>query len=94
LLVILRLTLGFVFLVIGIIGGFVPVLQGWIFILLALAMFFPSHPRIEALLRKADVKTPRIARAIRKLGVGTGREPAAETIPERDRERYDRRRTR
>jgi hypothetical protein len=38
-----RLPLALVFLVIGIIGGFIPILQGWVFVLAALWLLFPKH---------------------------------------------------
>ncbi len=38
-----RLPLALVFLVIGIIGGFIPILQGWVFVLAALWLIFPDH---------------------------------------------------
>ena len=38
-----RLPLALVFLVIGILGGFIPVLQGWVFILIACWLLFPDQ---------------------------------------------------
>ena len=38
----LRLTLGSILLLIGVIGGFIPVLQGWIFILGGLTLMAPE----------------------------------------------------
>jgi hypothetical protein len=46
---ILRLLLGFLLVIIGIIGGFVPILQGWMFLipgLIILAEFFPPIRRL------------------------------------------------
>jgi hypothetical protein len=52
-----RLPLALVFLMIGVIGGFIPILQGWMFILAALWLLFPDHAeqiveKIKAWLQK------------------------------------------
>lgn len=65
-----RIGLAVFFLILGIIGGFVPVLQGWIFILISLALFFPSHPRVETAVKKLEPKWPRFVAVLRRLGVG------------------------
>lgn len=41
-----RLPLAFVFLMIGVIGGFIPILQGWVFVLAALWLLFPDHAEL------------------------------------------------
>jgi uncharacterized membrane protein YbaN (DUF454 family) len=38
-----RLPLALLFLMIGVIGGFIPILQGWVFVLAALWLIFPDH---------------------------------------------------
>jgi uncharacterized membrane protein YbaN (DUF454 family) len=46
---VLRISLGVVLVIIGIIGGFVPVLQGWMFMipgLLILSEYFPGVKRL------------------------------------------------
>ena len=57
---ILRLLLGFLLVIIGIIGGFVPILQGWMFLipgLIILADYFPPIRRlVEWAKRKAGEK--------------------------------------
>jgi hypothetical protein len=40
---IVRLPLALLFLVVGILGGFIPILQGWLFILIACWLLFPDH---------------------------------------------------
>jgi hypothetical protein len=40
---VVRLPLAVFFLALGIIGGFVPILQGWIFVLAAFWLLFPDH---------------------------------------------------
>jgi len=58
---ILRLFLGLLLVVVGIIGGFVPILQGWMFLipgLIILADYFPPIRRlVEWAKRKAGKST-------------------------------------
>lgn len=35
-----RIPLGIIFIMVGVVGGFVPILQGWIFILLGVFLLF------------------------------------------------------
>ncbi|GEM_PF-397708 len=49
-----RLPLALLFLAIGIIGGFIPIFQGWIFVLAALWLLFPDHA--EQLVKKIKAK--------------------------------------
>src|SRR5574341_1818136 len=51
---VIRLPLAFVFLILGVIGGFVPVLQGWVFIVAGLWLLFPNST--ERLLQKIKAK--------------------------------------
>ena len=68
---ILRLALGVVFLVLAVIGGLVPILQGWIFFLLAILVLFPKARFTEKILVKAETKVPRVVRFLRRMGIGT-----------------------
>lgn len=68
---ILRLTLGIVFLILAVIGGLVPILQGWIFFLLAILVLFPKAKFTEKILVKAETKVPRVAAFLRRMGIGT-----------------------
>lgn len=65
-----RISLGILFLILGVVGSLLPILQGWIFFLLALIAFFPDHPKVESVLEKAEPKFPRMVRGLRKLGIG------------------------
>ena len=67
----IRLSLAVVFAIIGIIGVFLPILQGWPFLILSFLMFFPRHRLAEKTLLKIEPRAPRIARLIRRLGVGS-----------------------
>jgi tryptophan-rich sensory protein len=68
-----RITLGFVFLILAVIGGLLPILQGWIFFLLALLMFFPQSRIAVGVLDKAEHKVPRVVKFLRRHGIGTHR---------------------
>lgn len=69
-----RFTLGIVFLILGVAGALLPVLQGWMFFLLAALMFFPNHPRTERGLQKASKRVPRFVGWLRRLGFGLAEE--------------------
>jgi hypothetical protein len=72
--VVVRITLGIVFLILGVIGGFIPILQGWIFILLGILVLFPKAKFTEKILHKAEPKVPRTVRFLRRLGIGADEE--------------------
>jgi hypothetical protein len=59
----LRLTIGSILLLIGVIGGFIPVLQGWIFILGGLTLMAPESRQARRALdwAKRRVKRERAA---------------------------------
>lgn len=65
-----RIILGILFFILGVVGSLLPVLQGWIFFLLCIAVLFPDHPRVVRTVRKTEQKFPRIARALKKMGIG------------------------
>ena len=66
-----RFAMGMLCVGLGIIGSLLPILQGWIFFVLALVMFFPDDPRVEKVLQKADPRFPRLVKFLRRIGVGT-----------------------
>jgi uncharacterized membrane protein YbaN (DUF454 family) len=55
---ILRYTAGVFFIVLGIVGLFLPVLQGILFILIGLACLFPENRYLQQLLQKARARYP------------------------------------
>lgn len=65
-----RIILGVGFLILGVVGSLLPVLQGWLFFLLALIMFFPEHPRVEQFMQKYEKKMPRLIAFLRRIGIG------------------------
>ena len=70
----LRITLGIIFIILGIIGGFVPIMQGWIFMLLAVLVLFPQSKFAIKSLDKIETKMPRVVAWLRRLGVGVHRQ--------------------
>ena len=80
-LVVLRITLGIIFIILGIIGGFVPIMQGWIFMLLAVLVLFPQSRFAIRSLDKIEKKAPRVVAWLRRLGVGVHREPHVQNEP-------------
>ena len=69
----LRITLGIIFIILGIIGGFVPIMQGWIFMLLAVLVLFPQSKFAIKSLDKIEKKMPRAVAWLRRLGIGVHR---------------------
>lgn len=70
----IRITLGIVFLILGVIGSLLPVLQGWIFFLLAALVLFPQSRFAIAACDKIEPKMPRMIGWLRKRGIGMHRE--------------------
>ena len=70
----LRLILGIVFTLLGIVGSVLPILQGWVFFLLAALVLFPQSRLAVKALEKAEPKLPRVCRWLRRIGVGVPRE--------------------
>jgi uncharacterized membrane protein YbaN (DUF454 family) len=66
----IRIGLAIAFLLLGIIGLLIPIMPQTIFFIIAIALFFPSHPRVEKALKKFEPKWPRVCNLLRKLGVG------------------------
>ncbi len=67
----LRLTLGIVFLILGVVGSLLPILQGWVFFLLAFLVLFPRTALAEKILHKGERRLPRVVAFLRRLGIGT-----------------------
>jgi hypothetical protein len=70
----LRIILGVVFLILGVIGGFVPIMQGWIFILLGVLVLFPESKFAVKALDKVEKRMPRMVAFLRRRGIGIHRE--------------------
>jgi uncharacterized membrane protein YbaN (DUF454 family) len=59
-----RKVIGVFFLILGVLGLFLPVLQGLLFILIGLALLFPNNHYIQSLLQKAKNRYPRQAQRL------------------------------
>lgn len=73
----LRITLGVIFLILGVIGSLLPVLQGWIFFLLAALVLFPQSRFAVKACDKIEPKMPRMIGWLRRRGIGVPRESEA-----------------
>ncbi|HEX9984057.1 MAG TPA: hypothetical protein VGF69_12385 [Thermoanaerobaculia bacterium] len=67
---VLRIVLGVVFTLLGIIGSVLPIMQGWIFFLLAALVIFPQSKFAMKVMAKAEPKMPRLCGWLRRLGIG------------------------
>ena len=63
---ILRILLGIVFTILGVIGSVLPIMQGWIFFLLALLVLFPKSKLAMKTLDKVEPRAPRLAAWLRR----------------------------
>jgi uncharacterized protein len=77
-LLILRIALGIIFFILGIIGSLLPIMQGWIFFLLSALVLFPRSRFAVTACRKIEPKMPRLVARLRRWGIG---------IPPEDRDR-------
>jgi hypothetical protein len=69
----IRITFGIVLTLLGIVGAFLPILQGWVFFLLAAVVFFPNSKFAVKALDKAQPKMPRVVARLRSWGLGVER---------------------
>ena len=66
----LRLFLGFVFVILGVIGSLLPVLQGWLFFLIAALILFPQSRFAVKACDKVEPRMPRLIGRLRRWGIG------------------------
>lgn len=69
----LRITLGIVFAILGVIGSLLPVMQGWIFFLLAALVLFPQSKFAVKSCNKIERRMPRLVARLRRWGIGVPR---------------------
>lgn len=69
----LRITLGIVFVILGVIGSLLPVLQGWLFFLIAALILFPQSRFAIKAIDKIEPKMPRLVRWMHRMGIGVHR---------------------
>lgn len=70
----LRITLGILFAILGVIGSLLPIMQGWLFFLLAALVLFPQSKFAIKALDKVERRMPRLVARLRKWGIGVHRE--------------------
>jgi uncharacterized membrane protein YbaN (DUF454 family) len=80
-LLLLRFALASVFITLGVVGSLLPILQGWIFFLLAALVMFPNSSFAAKIVAKAEPRAPRLVAWLRKMGIG--RERAAAGVEKR-----------
>ena len=71
------ISLGVFFLLLGVISGFLPVLQGWIFVLIGLALLAEEIPWVRRHLERLKTRFPKQAKQLERLKsrLTSGREP-------------------
>jgi len=72
---VLRITLGIVFAILGVIGSLLPIMQGWIFFLLSVLVLFPQSRFAVKSLGKIERRMPRMVARLRRWGIGVPRDP-------------------
>lgn len=80
----IRMTLGVVFLILAVIGGLLPILQGWIFFVLAMLMLFPQSKLAIKSVDKIRARMPRLAHRLHLLGIGIHHDPDTKSALEED----------
>ena len=66
----LRIALGIAFAILGVIGAFLPVLQGWLVFLLSALVLFPESRFAVKSLNKVEHRMPRLVSRLRRWGIG------------------------
>jgi uncharacterized membrane protein YbaN (DUF454 family) len=79
-LLVLRISLGVVFSILGVIGSLLPIMQGWVFFLLAVLVLFPQSRFAIRACEKIEPRMPRLIAWLRGMGIGTARE-RRDTMP-------------
>jgi hypothetical protein len=69
----LRIFLGVVFAILGVIGSVLPIMQGWIFFLLSALVLFPQSKFAVKACNKIEPRMPRLVAWLRRTGIGVPR---------------------
>ena len=67
---VLRISLGIVLAILGVIGSLLPIMQGWLFFLLSALVLFPESRFSIKALDKVEKRMPRFVAWLRRLGIG------------------------
>ncbi|HVG25037.1 MAG TPA: hypothetical protein VND45_12830 [Thermoanaerobaculia bacterium] len=70
----LRITLGILFAMLGVVGVLLPIIQGWLFFLLSILVLFPQSRFAVKSLDRIEKRAPRIVAWLRRWGIGVRRE--------------------
>lgn len=81
----LRIALGIVFVILGIIGSLLPVMQGWLFFLLAALVLFPRSRFAVKACEKIEPRMPRMVAWLRRRGIGIPHDHHHDQAVRRDR---------
>ena len=76
----LRIALGITFALLGVIGSLLPIMQGWLFFLLAVLVLFPQSKFAIKAVDKCERRMPRLVARLRKWGIGVHRKHDDETV--------------
>lgn len=71
---VLRITLGVIFAILGVIGSLLPIMQGWIFFLLAVLVLFPRSSFAIKSCARIERRMPRLVARLRSWGIGVHRQ--------------------
>lgn len=74
----LRIALGIVFAILGVVGSLLPIMQGWIFFLLAVLVLFPQSAFAIKACNKIEPRMPRMVGRLRRWGIGI---PPPQKVP-------------
>lgn len=80
----IRIALGIIFLILAAVGALLPVLQGWVFFVLAMLMLFPQSRLAIKSVDKIRVRMPRLAHRLHLLGIGIHHDPDTKSALEED----------
>ena len=80
----IRIALGIIFLILAVVGAVLPVLQGWVFFLLAVLMLFPQSRLAIKSVDKIRTKMPRVAHWLHLLGIGIHHDPGTKSALDED----------
>jgi uncharacterized protein len=64
-----RLTLGIVLILIGVAGGLLPIVQGWLFVALGVLLLAPDVPFLQRLACRVERRFPRVRQMSQRFRV-------------------------